>query len=116
MTLTPNQVDFCTDDESKALLTRDDQEREKLVNSDKQNVDLIKKDSACRSTLNGETVPREDLVEEVTVNLERTNWNRYEEPTRVIKGSFHGNVQRKDDFTAKDLLCFAWQIARGMVC
>ena len=85
------------------------------MNSNKQNVDLTKKDSACRSTLNDEAVTREDLAEEVTANLERRNWNRHEEPTRVIKGGFPGNVQLKGDFTAKDLLCFAWQIARGMV-
>ena len=37
------------------------------------------------------------------------------QPVHVTQSGYHGNVQCEEEFTAKDLLRFAWQIARGMV-
>lgn len=98
---------FSTDNESKALLTGNEEE----------SVDCAKRDSECCSTLNGEAVGRENAAEEAKPEMKEGVENHYEtEPVvHVTQSGCHDNVQREEEFTAKDLLSFAWQIARGMV-
>ena len=83
------------DDESKALLTEN--ETKEIVNP---------------SNLNVEAADKEKKAEETKPGVE----NHYEsQPVHVTQSGCHGNVQCEEEFTAKDLLGFAWQIARGMV-
>ncbi|XP_078365914.1 uncharacterized protein LOC144650130 [Oculina patagonica] len=108
-TLVTNDVHVSSDDESKALLTGNDEERKELANRDKPKDDL-----ACCSTLNSEGVTGENAVVEAKPEVDGRVLNHYEkEPTYLQNGS-NGNMQREEDFSAKDLLSFAWQIARGM--
>jgi len=87
------------DDESKALLTGN------------------KMESMDPSTkLNMETVCKEKADEKTKPEMKEGVENHCEGQTVLVTQSgCHDNVQREEEFDAKDLLRFAWQIARGMV-
>ncbi|XP_078379543.1 uncharacterized protein LOC144662575 [Oculina patagonica] len=107
-----NEVHFNVDDESKALLVRDDIEGKEFVHCDKPAMDCINNvlvDSACRYTLDGGTVTQKNAVKVPKPDVEGIK-----EPTQVAQDTRHDAVQHEEDFVAKDLLSFAWQIARGM--
>ena len=104
------------EDESKALLTNNEEESEKEPTM-KDTPNAVS-DSACCSRLNSETVATEKAraVGEAETDVKEKVWHHYEkEPIQVPQTGFHGNVEHDEEFTAKDLLGFAWQIARGMV-
>ena len=67
--------------------------------------------SIC-SRLNDETVTQGKEAEEPKPDVEGSK--KY---SQVPQNTYtdHDDVQKDKDFIAKDLLCFAWQIARGMV-
>jgi len=96
------EVQFNTDildNESKALLTGN--EKESMDPSTKLNVEPVGKEKA-----------NEKNKQEMKEGVE----NHYEaQPVQVTQSGCHDNVQREEEFDAKDLLSFAWQIARGMV-
>lgn len=96
------EVQFNTDildNESKALLTGN--EKESMDPSTKLNVEPDGKEKAD-----------EENKQEMKEGVE----NHYEaQPVHVTQSGCHDNVQREEEFDAKDLLSFAWQIARGMV-
>ena len=109
-----NEVHFSVDDESKALLVRDEEESKEVLQCDNPTTDDADKDqvdSTCRYTLNVRTVTQENAVKVAKPNVEGSK-----ESTKVPQSTPHDSVQHEEDFVAKDLLCFAWQIARGMVC
>ena len=86
------------DNESKALLTGNE---EKTMDPSKLNVEAAGKEKAA---------------EETKPEMEEGVENHYEaQPVHVTQSGCHDNVQREEEFNAKDLLSFAWQIARGMV-
>ncbi|KAJ7385284.1 hypothetical protein OS493_016355 [Desmophyllum pertusum] len=59
---------------------------------------------------------RESTVEGAETGEEGKLLNGYDkDSTQASQNSCHGKVQSEEDFIAKDLLSFAWQIARGMV-
>lgn len=92
------------------MLTSKDGGREHLAEPKKE-----KTESACSFTLVGEGDTRKSSVLET--KLEGTALNHYKkEPTRTTENASHNNIQKEEEFSAKDLLSFAWQIARGMVC
>ena len=102
---------FSIEDESKALLVGDEDES-KLINCGNVLVDDIDNQrlhSTC-SKLNDETVTQENAAEELTPDVEGSKML-----SQVPQNADQDDVQQDDDFVAKDLLCFAWQIARGMV-
>ena len=104
------------DNDSQALLPGDNQGREESATGDKPNMDRTKRDSTCSSTRNGEAFTLKNVVVEAKPEVERGVLNHYEKaPTVFMQNGSHSNIQ-KEDFSAKDLLSFAWQIARGMVC
>ncbi len=106
-----NEVHLSVDDESKALLMREEGEGKKLAHSDKPTVDGINNDlvdSACRYTL--DPVSQDNEVKEAKPDVEGSK-----ESTEYLQNTRHDAVQQEEDFIAKDLLSFAWQIARGMV-
>ena len=68
------------------------------------------------SKLNMEPVGKEKADEKTKQEMKEGVENHYEaQPVHVTQSGCHDNVQREEEFDAKDLLCFAWQIARGMV-
>ena len=83
------------DNESKVLLTEN--ETKEIVNPSKLNV---------------EAAGKEKKTEETKPGVENHSESQ---PVHVTQSSCHDNVQCQEEFTAKDLLGFAWQIARGMV-
>ena len=103
---------FSIDDESKALLVRDEDACKKLINCGKIAVDEIDNKwphSTC-SKLNDETVTQVNAAEELKPVVEGSK-----KLPQVPRNTDHDDVRQDEDFVAKDLLCFAWQIARGMV-
>ena len=91
-------MQFNSDSESKALLTGNEAE----------SIDPLK--------LNVEAAGKEKAAEETKPEMKEGVENQYEDqPVRVTQSGCHDNVQREEEFDAKDLLSFAWQIARGMV-
>jgi len=100
------------DDESKALLVEDEKESKELMNCGKLPVDGIdhqRLHSTC-SRFNDETVTQENKAEEPKPDVKGSK-----KLSQVPPNTDHDDVQQDEDFIAKDLLCFAWQIARGMV-
>ena len=84
--------------ESKALLTGNKEE----------SMDPLK--------LNAEAAGKEKAAEETKLEIKEGMENRYKaQPVHVTQSGYHDNVQQEEEFDAKDLLSFAWQIARGMV-
>ena len=103
---------FSIDDESKALLVRDENESKKLINRGNIVVDEIDNKwphSTC-SKLNDETVTQVNAAEELKPVVEGSK-----KLPQVPRNTDHDDVRQDEDFVAKDVLCFAWQIARGMV-
>ncbi|XP_068740133.1 platelet-derived growth factor receptor alpha-like [Montipora capricornis] len=93
------KVQFSTemDDESKQLLT----------GNEKETMDLSK--------LNVEAAGKEKEAEEIKPEMKEGVENHLEaQPVHVTQSGCHDNVQREEEFNVKDLLSFAWQIARGM--
>lgn len=112
MNLDANDLRFSIDDESKALLVGDEDDSKELMNCGKlfvNDIDNKKLHSTC-STLNDETVTQENVVEEIKPDEKEST-----KSCQVPQNTDHDDVQQDEDFVAKDLLCFAWQIARGMV-
>jgi len=110
--LDANDLHFSIDDKSKALLVGDKEERKELMNCGKLPVDGTdnkRLHSTC-SRLSDETVTQENAVEQPKPDVEGSK-----KFSQVPQNTDYDNVQQDEDFVAKDLLCFAWQIARGMV-
>ena len=103
---------FSVDDESKALLVKEEESKEVCDKPTTDGVDKDQVDSTRRYTLNVGTVTHhpENAVKEAKPNVEGSK-----ESTKVPQSTRHDSVQHEEDFVAKDLLSFAWQIARGMV-
>ena len=108
MILDANELHFSIDDESKALLVGDEEESKEKVNCGKLTVDGT--DSSACSRPNDKTVTQKKAVEELKPDVEGSA-----KSSQVPQNTGHDDVQQEEDFIAKDLLCFAWQIARGMV-
>lgn len=106
-----NDLHLSIDDKSKALLLGDEEDSKELMNCGKISVDGIDNKGlhfTC-SSINDETVTQENVAEELKPDVEGSKFSQVPQKTD------HDDEQQKDEFVAKDLLCFAWQIARGMV-
>lgn len=117
LTLDEIEVKFCSGNTSKVLSVGNANEiKGKNVDptSDNDAEELI-----GSSKFTDEATPPENAEDENEPDGEQRVWNRYENPFALSKvvpqNSCHEDGSRDDDFSAKDLLCFAWQIARGMV-
>ena len=93
------------DDDSKALLVGDEDENIAL-----DDIDNKWPHSTC-SKLNNETVTQRNAAEELKQESEEGS----KKLPQVSQNTDRDDVKQDEDFVAKDLLCFAWQIARGMV-
>ena len=92
------EVLFSSDNESKALLTGNEE------------------DSMDPSKPNVEAAGKEKTAEETKPEIKEGVENHYEaQPVHVTQSGCHDNVQQEEELDVKDLLSFAWQIARGMV-
>ena len=112
MNLDANDLHFSIDDDSKAMLVGDDDKSKEIMNCRKLPVDDIDNKrlrSAC-SKINDETVTQGNAVEEPKPDVEGRK-----KFSQVPQNTDYDDVRQDEDFIAKDLLCFAWQIARGMV-
>ncbi|KAL9976606.1 hypothetical protein ACROYT_G013927 [Oculina patagonica] len=114
LALAAHDAPLSTDHDSKLLLSGDNEGTKKIENC-RSTMDRKESDSACSSTLNSEAVTGKNTVKEAKPDVEGRILNHYEkEPTRSSENSSNGITQQEEDFSVKDLLSFAWQIARGM--
>ena len=91
-------MQFSSDNESKLLLTGNEG------------------DSMVPSKLNVGAAGKEKAAEVFQPEMKEGEENHYEaQSVHVNQSGCYDNVQREEEFDAKDLLSFAWQIARGMV-
>ena len=100
---------FSIDDDSKALLVENEDKSKELIswgNIAVDDIDNKRLHSTC-SKLNDETVTQENEAEELKPDVEGSK--------KFSLNTDHDDVKQDEDLAAKDLLCFAWQIARGMV-
>ena len=104
--LDANEVHFTVDDESKALLPGGDKESKEVAQRDNPVLEGTNNDLADS--------PRY-ATQESAVKEPKPGEDRSEESTQVPQNTQHDSVQHEEDFEAKDLLGFAWQVARGMV-
>ena len=114
MILDANDLHFSgIDDKPKALLLGDEEDSKELINCGKISVDGIDNKGlhfTC-SSVNDETVTQENAAEELKPDVEGRK-----KFSQVLQNNDYVDVKQDEDFiVAKDLLCFAWQIARGMV-
>ena len=105
---------FVIDDDSKALLLEVEDESKESINCGNIAVDDIDNNrphSTC-SNLKDETVTvtQENEAEEFKPDVEGSK-----KFSQVPHNTDHDDVKQDEDLAAKDLLCFAWQIACGMV-
>ena len=108
-----NELHFSIDSESsKALLAENEEVSRKFMNCGKLPLDSTDKKTLLTtcSRLNDETVTQEIAAEELKPDIEGGT-----KSCQVPQNSDYDDVQQDEDFIEKDLLCFAWQIARGMV-
>ena len=112
MILDAKDLHLSIDDKSKALLLGDEEDSKELMNCGKIFVDGVDNKGlhfTCLS-INDETVTQENVAEELKPDVEGSK-----KFSQVHQNTDHDDLQQEEDFDAKDLLCFAWQIARGMV-
>lgn len=111
------EVQFCSDDDSKALLIETASQSNETINCGKENFDGAANKNAegfaCSSKFKDETATQEDEK-----SKKGRMWNDKDftgSKSVVPQSSCHEDELDDHDFSAKDLLCFAWQIAKGMV-
>ena len=100
------------DDDSKALLVENEDKSKELLswgNIAVDDIDNKRLHSTC-SKLNDKTVTQGNDAEELKPDVEGSK-----KLSQVPQNTDHDDVKQDEDLAAKDLLCFAWQIARGMV-
>ena len=86
----------------------DNESKQLLTGNEKETMDLSK--------LNVKAAGKEKEAEENKPEMKEGVENHLEaQPVHVTQSGCHDNVQREEEFNVKDLLSFAWQIARGMV-
>lgn len=124
--LTPdaNAVQRCSGAHSNVLLVESPNEDMELVHCGEANIDSSTNkavgDLASSPMANNESLAQGNYGYGGEPGREERVRNQYDDPSglrAVVPQSsvYDGNDSRDDDFSAKDLLCFAWQIARGMV-
>ena len=104
--LEANEVHLTVDDESKALSPGVDKESNKVAQCDKPVLEGTKNDLVDSPRY----ATQESVVKEPKPGEDGSN-----ESTQFPENTQHDSVQHEEDFIAKDLLGFAWQVARGMV-
>lgn len=114
--LDANLVQINEDDESRELLSRSEEESGK--DPDTKGIPKAVSTSVSVCALGIESVSKEKTpaIDEAKTDVTGKVQNHYEKhPIQASLSDCHNDVERNEDFTAKDLLGFAWQVARGMV-
>jgi len=105
------EVKFC----SGANLVKNRKESNDAINCGNTKMDW----AANQEKLQDKTTTRANVEDASQPSKEGSVWNRYENvislKSAVPQSGCHGDEPDDDDISAKDLLCFAWQIAKGMV-
>lgn len=108
------QEQLCSGVNSKLLLTENAKESGESLNGG--GVDgpgnNYAKDLACSSKFKYENLPAENIPDEQEIAMEEKTRAHYDQSIGQNTAFLES---RDEDLSAKDLLCFAWQIARGMV-
>lgn len=104
------------EDESRELLSRSEEESGK--DPDTKGIPKAVSTSVSVFASGIESVSKEKtpVIDEAKTDVTEKVQNHYEKhPIQTSLSDCHNNVERDEDFTAKNLLGFAWQVARGMV-
>lgn len=117
MLVAANVVQTSDEDESRALLSRSKEESDKDLNTKGTAKEVSTADS--QGGLSTESASKEKVhaIDKAQTDEKDKVQNQYEkDPIQASQTQCHNDVEREEDFTAKDLLGFVWQVARGMVC
>ena len=110
LTLDAIEVKFCSGDN----LVEIKKESKEWINGGK-----TKMDHSANKEIQDEITTRANVDDANQSSREGRVWNRYEDPislrSAVPQSGYHGGEPDDEDVSAKDLLGFAWQIAKGMV-
>ena len=101
-------------DAIEVQLSSDENSKERfleIINERKETAARCGKTSTDHSTNKDD----EDMACSSKVKYENVNPENVEDENKIGRDDCHGDGPHDDDFSGKDLLRFAWQIARGMV-
>lgn len=104
------------EDESRELLSRSEEESGKDPDTKGIPKAVSTSVSVCASGIESVSKEKTPAIDEAKTDVTEKVQNHYEKhPIQASLSDCHNNVEWDEDFTAKDLLGFAWQVARGMV-
>ena len=104
------------EDESRELLSRGEEESGKDPDTEGIPKAVSASVSVCASGIESLSKEKTPAIDEAKTDVTEKVQNHYEKhPIQASLSDCHNNAERDEDFTAKDLLGFAWQVARGMV-
>lgn len=114
--LDANLVQINEDDESRELLSRSEEESGKDPDTKGIPKAVSTSVSVCASGIESVSKEKTPAINEAKTDVTEKVQNHYDKhPIQASLSDCHNDVERDEDFTAKDLLGFAWQVARGMV-
>lgn len=104
------------EDESRELLSRSEEESGKDPDTKGIPKAVSTSVSVCASGIESVSKEKTPAINEAKTDVTEKVQNHYDKhPIQASLSDCHNNVEWDEDFTAKDLLGFAWQVARGMV-
>ena len=110
-----NVVETSGKDGSRALLLKNEEESDKDLNTKGIPKAVSTSVSLCALSTESASNGKEHAIDAQTDVRDRVE-NQYENDSMQASQDCQNNMERDENFTAKDLLSFAWQVARGMVC
>ena len=114
--LDANLVQINEDDESRELLSRSEEESGKDPDTKGIPKAVSTSVSVCATGIESVSKEKTPAINEAKTDVTEKVQNHYDKhPIQASLSDCHNDVERDEDFTAKDLLGFAWQVARGMV-
>lgn len=103
-------------DVSRALLLKNKEESDKDLNTKGIPKAVSTSVSLCALSTESASNGKEHAIDDAQTDVRDRVENQYENDSMQASQDCQNNMERDENFTAKDLLSFAWQVARGMVC
>ena len=104
------------EDESRELLSRSEEESGKDPDTKGIPKAVSTSVSVCASGIESVSKEKTPAINEAKTDVTEKVQNHYDKnPIQASLSDCHNDVERDEDFTAKDLLGFAWQVAEWLV-
>ena len=103
-------------DMSRALLLKNEEEIDKDLNTKGIPKAVSTSVSLCALSTESASKGKENAIDDAQTDVRDRVENQYENDSMQASQDCQNNMERDENFTAKDLLSFAWQVACGMVC